>query len=255
MSAPVTHVDAATLAEFRAGLVTGRSGARIAAHLAGCDRCTALGDQLAGVPVLLASVPAPVLPDRVARRLDTVLAAEVTARNDAERAGREPSPEPGTRSRRAAHQGFRLPSRRVLAPVAAAAAVVLAAGGYGLSLIAGGPGSQSIASSAGSAAAKSVAGPNGAANRAAAPASLPPHSGASIRSQRQSPAGFTVVRDSTNFHRPAWRSSWRRRSGRHLRPGSRCPRGCWRACARWPGAPARSGCCWLVTRVTRPPSS
>jgi hypothetical protein len=193
MSAPVTHVDAEALAEFRAGLATGRRGARIAAHLAGCDRCTALDDQLAGVCVLLASVPAPALPDRVAQRLDAVLAAEVAGRDDPERAGREPSPEPGTPSRRAGHRGFRLPSWRVLAPAAAAAAVLLAGGGYGLSLIAGGSGSHGIASSAGSA--PSVA---GGANRAAAPVASA-HAGASARSALMSPANFTVVTSGADF--------------------------------------------------------
>ena len=82
----MTHLDTDVLAEFRAGLITGRRGARITAHLAGCDRCTALDDQLAGVSVLLASVPAPAMPDSVAQRLDTVLAAEVARRDNAERA-------------------------------------------------------------------------------------------------------------------------------------------------------------------------
>ena len=78
MRGQMTHLDTDVLAEFRAGLITGRRGARIAAHLAGCDRCTALDDQLARVSALLASVPAPAVPDSVAQRLDTVLAAEVT---------------------------------------------------------------------------------------------------------------------------------------------------------------------------------
>ena len=45
----MTHLDTDVLAEFRAGLITGRRGTRIAAHLAGCERCTALDEQLAGV--------------------------------------------------------------------------------------------------------------------------------------------------------------------------------------------------------------
>src|SRR5438105_14563564 len=72
----MAHLDAEVLAEFRAGLITGRRGARITAHLAGCDRCTALGDQLAGLSALLASVPLPAMPGGLAQRLDTVLAAE-----------------------------------------------------------------------------------------------------------------------------------------------------------------------------------
>ena len=69
MRGQMTHLDTDVLAEFRAGLITGRRGARIGAHLAGCDRCTALDEQLAGVSSLLASVPAPAMPDSVARRL------------------------------------------------------------------------------------------------------------------------------------------------------------------------------------------
>src|SRR3954452_21334771 len=71
MRGQMAHLDAEVLAEFRAGLITGRRGASITAHLAGCDRCTALGDQLAGVSALLPSVPVPALPERVAQRLDT----------------------------------------------------------------------------------------------------------------------------------------------------------------------------------------
>ena len=44
MRGQMTHLDTDVLAEFRAGLITGRRGATIAAHLAGCDRCTALDD-------------------------------------------------------------------------------------------------------------------------------------------------------------------------------------------------------------------
>ena len=59
MRGQMAHLDAEVLAEFRAGLIAGRRGARITAHLAGCDRCTALDDQLAGVSALLAAVPDP----------------------------------------------------------------------------------------------------------------------------------------------------------------------------------------------------
>jgi hypothetical protein len=144
----MTHLDTDVLAEFRAGLITGRRGTRIAAHLAGCDRCTALDDQLAGVSALLASVPAPAMPDRVAQRLDTVLAAEVARRDYPERTQGDSSRESGTRDRPAASRGFRLLSLRVLAPVAV---VVLAAGGYGVSRMIS-PGNPPAAS-AGSAAA------------------------------------------------------------------------------------------------------
>ena len=49
MRGQMTHLDTDVLAEFRAGLITGRRGARITAHLGDCERCTALDEQLAGV--------------------------------------------------------------------------------------------------------------------------------------------------------------------------------------------------------------
>jgi hypothetical protein len=145
MRGQMTHLDTDVLAEFRAGLITGRRGAKITAHLAGCDRCTALDDQLAGVSALLASVPAPPMPDSVAQRLEVVLAAEVTSRNYPERAQVARPGDSGAHDRPPAKRGFRLATWRVLAP--AGAAVVLAAGGFGLSQIAHGPGSHIAASS------------------------------------------------------------------------------------------------------------
>src|SRR5512142_2087041 len=101
MRGQMTHLDAEVLAEFRAGLITGRRGAAITAHLAGCDRCTALDDQLAGVSALLASVTLPALPDSLAQRLDTVLAAEAARpeqvkTDQAERAHAERPAHPAT---------------------------------------------------------------------------------------------------------------------------------------------------------------
>ena len=95
----MTHLDTDVLAEFRAGLITGRRGAKITAHLAGCERCTAVDDQLAGVSALLASVPAPAMPDGVAQRLDTVLAAEVANRDHPERSRRDSPQETATPGR------------------------------------------------------------------------------------------------------------------------------------------------------------
>jgi hypothetical protein len=142
----MTHPDTDALAEFHAGLITGHRGARIADHLAECERCTALGAQLADVSALLAAIPAPAMPLGVANRLDAVLAAEVAERekgNYSERARGDTSPEPRTPRRRSGNRGFRLVALRVLAPAAA----VLAAGGYGLSLLGSGPATQSAASS------------------------------------------------------------------------------------------------------------
>ena len=124
MRGQMTHLDTDVLAEFRAGLIGGRRGARIAAHLAGCERCTAVDEQLAGVRSLLASVPALGMPDSVARRLDTVLAAEVAQRNvaqgnQAERARGDGTVESPAPRRPGGNRGFRLLTLRVLAPAAA----------------------------------------------------------------------------------------------------------------------------------------
>jgi hypothetical protein len=203
MRGQMTHLDTDVLAEFRAGLITGRRGARIAAHLAGCGRCTVVDEQLAGVRSLLASVPAPSMPDSVARRLDTVLAAEVAQRdagqeNRAERADGDGARESPAPRRPGGNRGFRLLTLRVLAP--AAAVVVLAAGGYGLSRVNLGSSTES-STSAGSAA-------QGAAPTAAASAksggsvnapNAGPTRGALSRPQGITAAGITVVTGHANL--------------------------------------------------------
>jgi hypothetical protein len=190
----MTHLDTDVLAEFRAGLITGRRGARITAHLAGCDRCTTLDDQLAGVSVLLASVPAPAIPDSVARRLDTVLAAEVASRDNAERARGDGAAESAAPRRPGGNRGFRLLTLRVLAP--AAAVVVLAAGGYGLSRINLGSstesGTSSSAGGAARAAAPTAAGTAKSADHANAPA-VGPSRAVVPRSAGLTPADFSLV--------------------------------------------------------------
>ena len=156
----MTHPDSGVLAEYRAGLISGRRGRRIAAHLSACDHCAGVGDQLAEISVMLAAAPVPAMPDNVAQRLDTVLAAEAAKRNDSERAAAEASRDRGAHRRRARRGGWRLVTVRVLAP--AATVVALAAVGFELSHI-GGPTSSSAASSG----AGRVAGPSTAAASAA----------------------------------------------------------------------------------------
>jgi hypothetical protein len=200
----MTHLDTDVLAEFRAGLITGRRGAKIAGHLAGCERCTALDDELAGVSALLASVPAPPMPDRVAQRLETVLAAEVTKRNNYAERGEVDRPGVSAAPGRPARvRGFRLATWRVLVP-AGAAVVLLAGGGYGLSRIVGGQGSpQSFSAAAGSAASSSssaAAGSATSASRAGPPEAAPVSSGGPVR-RAVSPAyaHLRVVTSHTNF--------------------------------------------------------
>ncbi len=247
MRGQMTHPDTDVLAEFRAGLITGRRGARIATHLAGCGRCTALDEQLAGVRSLLASVPAPAMPDSVARRLDMVLAAEVAQRNAAQGSHAAREAVPGDRAERAdgdgarespaprrpgGNRGFRLLALRVLAPVAAV--VVLAAGGYGLSRI-------NLGSSTGSSASTSA----GSAERAAAPTaaasakaggsvnapSAGPTKGAVSRPQGITAAGITVVTGPANLTRGGLAQQVRAQlavppSARTTRAATSAERGC-----------------------------
>jgi hypothetical protein len=216
MRGQMTHLDTDVLAEFRAGLITGRRGARITAHLGGCERCTALDEQLAGVRSLLASVPAPAMPDGVAQRLDMVLAAEVAQRNaagraaargeaaprdQAERAGGDGAREPSAPRRPGGNRGFRLLALRVLAP--AAAVVVLGAGVYGLSHLNLGSSSSSAASStAGGATRTAPSAASGAesAGHVNAPAAGP-SKGAGPQSRGITPASFSLVTGQRNLTR------------------------------------------------------
>jgi hypothetical protein len=224
MRGQMAHLDAEILAEFQAGLITGRRGTQITAHLAGCDRCTALGGQLAGVSALLASVPVPAMPASVAQRLDTILTTENAARsvdNDAERARADRPGHPVSGRRRKPRPGFRLLSARVLAPVAV---VLLAAGGYGLSRAIG-PAGQ-VTTSSGSSAGRVVAGPaagsgpakaavpSAAASnpaygpQASASESSPPVRGAAgsvPQARRLTPANFSLVASTVNFSAATFR--------------------------------------------------
>ena len=159
MKGQMTHPESGVLAEFRAGLVTGRRRASIASHLAACDRCAGLSDQLGEIPALLAAAPPLAMPDDVARRLDLVLAAEAAKRDSSERtvddSPAHPPASPGPRRR----WDFRLVTQRILAP--AAAVVVLAAGGFGLSRITGGSSSSSASSGSEAASAPSARAANG----------------------------------------------------------------------------------------------
>jgi hypothetical protein len=132
------HVDADVLAELSAGLIGGRRAARIHAHLAGCERCAGVTARLSAVSVLLAAVPSPAMPESVTARLSSALAEEAAARSGpaavpARPAGgrsfnHDPERGHGVRSR-TAWRGLRGPvAARAFA--AAAAACVLAAGGY-----------------------------------------------------------------------------------------------------------------------------
>ncbi len=154
------HVDAETLARFRQGELSPRRNSRIGSHLAGCPRCSALNEDLAGVTTLLASVPPPPIPEHLTARIHSALAAEA-ARRATVAAGSAPAalagaaaavgtpgpaastaagpPAPQDPSRRPRHEraggGWgrtrlpRLSSPAALRVAAAAAAIVIIAGG------------------------------------------------------------------------------------------------------------------------------
>jgi len=186
----MTHPESGVLAEFRAGLVTGRRRASIASHLEACDRCAGLSDQLGAIPVLLAAAPPPAMPDDVARRLDLVLAAEAAKRDSSERTVDDSPPHLPEPHRR---WDFRLVTQRILVP--AAAVVVLAAGGFGLNRVIGGSSSSSAAS--GSEAAPAAARP---ANGTAA-ARSEATSRSSAHPAIESPLNFPVVNSGINYLR------------------------------------------------------
>ena len=83
------HYDAETLALYGEGEITSGKQARIRSHLAACDRCARLGADLTEVSGLLASTPAPPMPEHLAERIMLALASESAAR--------APSPAPADR--------------------------------------------------------------------------------------------------------------------------------------------------------------
>jgi hypothetical protein len=132
------------------------------------------------------------MPDSVAQRLEVVLAAEVTRKNYPERGQVDRPGESGAPDRPGAKRGFRLPTWRVLVPVGAAA-VLLAGGGYGLSLIAHSPRSQTTASSAAGSTSSSAAGSAGkSASSGSVPAAAAPVSGGAAGRRERPPVHLNV---------------------------------------------------------------
>jgi hypothetical protein len=163
------HIGAEDLARYREQDLGSRKSARIRAHLAGCPRCVALDEELAGVTAMLASASAPVMPDQVTARIQAALRAEAAMPLTAAAGASQETPPPATagqhrQSRHAAggagsrHQ-WRLPelrSRLAVRALGVATAVAAVAGGaYGISQL-GAAVQGGASSSAGSA---NVAGP------------------------------------------------------------------------------------------------
>jgi hypothetical protein len=152
------HPDAGALAEFREGLLGRRRSARVRAHLAACPHCASADAGLAEVTELLASSPAPRMPDHLIARLDSALAAEAASRPAAAQAtpdgaghdvagpvpggpAAQPDGQPASppRNGRGGRRGrrpaiLRRPARLrpAMLGAAAAAVIVLAGAAYGL---------------------------------------------------------------------------------------------------------------------------
>ena len=86
------HPDAEALARYQAGRVRGFRDRRLAAHVASCARCASVTDPLATVSTVLASVPAPPMPDAGERLLTAALAADAAARQAGPAAAAPASP-------------------------------------------------------------------------------------------------------------------------------------------------------------------
>jgi hypothetical protein len=74
------HYSAETLALYREDAVSSRKAARIRSHLAGCSTCSGIIADLLSVSVMVHSVQAPPMPDRLAERIQMALAGESAAR-------------------------------------------------------------------------------------------------------------------------------------------------------------------------------
>jgi hypothetical protein len=140
------HADAEMLAAYHEGLLPRRRARRVAAHLADCQQCAGLDTQLARLPGLLASSPAPPMPAALTARIEAALAAEAAARSAVPAAAAGPAAGAAAGTATGETQG---PSRGLRGPRhtrpvvriavgVAAAAVVIGGAGYGLSQLTSG---------------------------------------------------------------------------------------------------------------------
>lgn len=159
------HVDAETLARYRDGDLHGWHAWRVRAHLVRCPECSDVNADLAQVTALLASVPEPPMPDYLSARIQGALAHEVALRaaaaparpatvseraaaSSAIPAAAEPAGAAGRNAGRKRQQrsAWELLRRwpgggsqgRLRLATAAAALVVIVAGGYEIAVHAGG---------------------------------------------------------------------------------------------------------------------
>lgn len=201
------HPGTEALAKYRAGLIGGFRRRRLAAHVSGCAQCVSVMERLDAVGSVLASVPAPAVPDEVERRIAAALAAEATARQ-----GAAPSAEPrrharpsGSSRRRARRPQRPRRFRPVMTLVPAVACLLLAGFGYLLSNLGGssGPSGAVSAASASSAASAAQAAPGlpaeGSGTAGSVPGALSPAAG--LEPSASARAGFVVTASGTSYRR------------------------------------------------------
>jgi hypothetical protein len=186
------HLSAQALARYRQGDLNQRRTSHISTHLAACDRCSALNQDVGGVTTLLASAKPPPMPDDLTARITGAIAAESARRAAAPQTAQYPGV-PAV-PRRHALRRSRLPRvtpKLALGGLAAAAAVVLIAGGI-YEVTGRSSSSASSASSEAAPAAKSPA--NGPMAQAA------PASGPALEYQRSGRKGsITPITSGTDF--------------------------------------------------------
>ena len=190
------HVSAETMARYRQGDLNQRRTSHISTHLAGCDRCSALSRDLGGVTTLLASADPPPMPEDLTARIASAIAAESARRAAAPDAGT--APDVGTAPAGRHHRAPRRPRitpRVALGGLAAAAAVVLVAGGLYEVVGRSGSTANSAASGVPAAARPATRSPG---NEAMLPAL--PASGPALQYQRSGRKdSITPITTSTNF--------------------------------------------------------
>ncbi len=134
------HASMDELALLDAGELRRRKAVKVAAHVAGCTRCSQQRAELAAVPAVLAAAPYPAVPETVSVRIEAALRVEVNHRlaaAPATEAGRRDLPARSRPERAGAGQrGWHLPGLSIAATRLAAAAGVAALVGGGGYLVA-----------------------------------------------------------------------------------------------------------------------
>lgn len=136
------HASLDDLASFIEGVLKPRPSGKIAAHLAGCPLCSGHVQDLQQMPVMLANLAFPAIPNELSVRIEAAIATESTVRVTtpgpaSAEAGRRDLPERGRPPRRRWRMpGFSSPLAGSLAAVGAA--VVIAGGGYEIASHVGG---------------------------------------------------------------------------------------------------------------------